>query len=149
MPYALPTDLGIYLSAHDALMLQRYSDRYAWARQACIRPAWLAGPTAMAPLMPRGAARGRGTCTLRGAPVRLRVPCMWPLASSCMRGAKGMVCARVRGPNQRSIHPYARPPRFEELQYADEASYMAGGKVTFTGKPDQLKLYMRKLGAPI
>ena len=39
--------------------------------------------------------------------------------------------------------------RFEELQYADEASYMAGGKVTFTGKPEQLKLYMRKLGAPI
>lgn len=39
--------------------------------------------------------------------------------------------------------------RFEELQYADEASYMQDGKVVFTGKPEDLKAYIRKLGAPV
>lgn len=50
--------------------------------------------------------------------------------------------------------PYARlgpfgPHRFEELQFADAASYMENGRVVFTGTPDEAKAYMRKLGAPV
>ncbi|KAG2442970.1 hypothetical protein HXX76_003044 [Chlamydomonas incerta] len=39
--------------------------------------------------------------------------------------------------------------RFEELQFADAASYMENGRVVFTGTPDEAKAYMRKLGAPV
>ncbi|EFJ47198.1 hypothetical protein VOLCADRAFT_61738 [Volvox carteri f. nagariensis] len=39
--------------------------------------------------------------------------------------------------------------RFEELQFADAASYMEDGRVVFTGTPDEAKLFLRKRGAPV
>ncbi|KXZ56381.1 hypothetical protein GPECTOR_1g338 [Gonium pectorale] len=39
--------------------------------------------------------------------------------------------------------------RFEELQFADAASYMEDGRVVFTGTPEETKAYMRGLGAPV
>jgi energy-coupling factor transport system ATP-binding protein len=39
--------------------------------------------------------------------------------------------------------------RFEELEYADAASYMSDGKVVFTGRPARMKEFLRKLGAPV
>ncbi|GLC35940.1 hypothetical protein PLESTM_000384900 [Pleodorina starrii] len=39
--------------------------------------------------------------------------------------------------------------RFEELQFADAASYMEDGRVVFTGTPDEAKVFLRDLGAPI
>lgn len=39
--------------------------------------------------------------------------------------------------------------RFEELDYADAASYMSEGKVVFTGRPARMKEFLRKLGAPV
>ncbi|WIA33020.1 hypothetical protein OEZ86_006177 [Tetradesmus obliquus] len=37
--------------------------------------------------------------------------------------------------------------RFEELAYADAASYMEDGRVVFTGSPDQMKARLRAMGA--
>ncbi len=37
--------------------------------------------------------------------------------------------------------------RFEELAYADAASYMEDGRIQFTGTPTQLKEHLRGLGA--
>mmetsp|Transcript_37475 Transcript_37475/g.83403 ORF Transcript_37475/g.83403 Transcript_37475/m.83403 type:complete len:191 (+) Transcript_37475:1163-1735(+) len=39
--------------------------------------------------------------------------------------------------------------RFEELQYADTASYMQDGKVVFSGRPQRLREFLQKLGAPV
>lgn len=39
--------------------------------------------------------------------------------------------------------------RFEELEYADAASYMEDGRLAFTGSPHELKEYMRGLGARV
>lgn len=39
--------------------------------------------------------------------------------------------------------------RFEELESADEASYMQDGKVVFTGSPEQMRSFLRSLGAPV
>eukprot|EP00197_Chlamydomonas_leiostraca_P002075 CAMPEP_0202858368 /NCGR_PEP_ID=MMETSP1391-20130828/935_1 /ASSEMBLY_ACC=CAM_ASM_000867 /TAXON_ID=1034604 /ORGANISM="Chlamydomonas leiostraca, Strain SAG 11-49" /LENGTH=280 /DNA_ID=CAMNT_0049537283 /DNA_START=193 /DNA_END=1035 /DNA_ORIENTATION=+ len=39
--------------------------------------------------------------------------------------------------------------RFEELAYADSASYMEDGRVVFSGKPDEIRGYLRKLGATL
>lgn len=39
--------------------------------------------------------------------------------------------------------------RFEELEYADSASYMEDGQLVFTGTPAELKVYLKKLGATV
>ncbi|MEW5309831.1 MAG: hypothetical protein WDW38_001684 [Sanguina aurantia] len=39
--------------------------------------------------------------------------------------------------------------RFEELEYADAASYMDNGRVVYTGDPTQMRAYLKKLGAPV
>jgi hypothetical protein len=39
--------------------------------------------------------------------------------------------------------------RFEELAYADAASYMEDGRVVFTGSPDQMKARLRAMGASV
>jgi hypothetical protein len=39
--------------------------------------------------------------------------------------------------------------RFEELAYADAASYMEDGRVVFTGSPDQMKARLRAMGANV
>ncbi|KAF6254440.1 P-loop containing nucleoside triphosphate hydrolase protein [Scenedesmus sp. NREL 46B-D3] len=39
--------------------------------------------------------------------------------------------------------------RFEELAYADAASYMEDGRVVFTGSPHQMKARLRALGARV
>ncbi len=39
--------------------------------------------------------------------------------------------------------------RFEELEYADSASYMQEGKIVFTGKPERVRTFLRSLGAPV
>jgi energy-coupling factor transport system ATP-binding protein len=39
--------------------------------------------------------------------------------------------------------------RFEELEYADSASYMADGKIAFTGSPGRMRDFLRSLGAPV
>eukprot|EP00775_Hariotina_reticulata_P004769 gene4769-5019_t len=39
--------------------------------------------------------------------------------------------------------------RFEELDYADAASYMENGRVVFTGSPQQMKERLRGMGAPV
>ncbi|PRW61516.1 ABC transporter I family member chloroplastic [Chlorella sorokiniana] len=37
--------------------------------------------------------------------------------------------------------------RLEELEYADSVSYMEGGRIAFSGSPDEMRAYMRRLGA--
>ncbi|KAL4419561.1 hypothetical protein ABPG77_003587 [Micractinium sp. CCAP 211/92] len=37
--------------------------------------------------------------------------------------------------------------RLEELDYADSVSYMDGGRIAFSGSPDEMRAYMRRLGA--
>jgi hypothetical protein len=39
--------------------------------------------------------------------------------------------------------------RFEELEYADAASYMEDGRIVFTGSPDQLRQRLRGMGATL
>ncbi|MEW5303358.1 MAG: hypothetical protein WDW36_006059 [Sanguina aurantia] len=39
--------------------------------------------------------------------------------------------------------------RFEELEYADAASYMDNGRVVYTGDPTQMRAYLKRLGAPV
>eukprot|EP00878_Enallax_costatus_P029133 GHUV01031563.1.p1 GENE.GHUV01031563.1~~GHUV01031563.1.p1 ORF type:complete len:122 (+),score=18.55 GHUV01031563.1:266-631(+) len=39
--------------------------------------------------------------------------------------------------------------RFEELAYADAASYMEDGRVVFTGSPEQMKARLRAMGASV
>jgi ABC-type branched-subunit amino acid transport system ATPase component len=41
------------------------------------------------------------------------------------------------------------PPRFEELEYADAASYMEGGRIVFTGSPEQLRQRLKAMGATL
>jgi hypothetical protein len=49
-------------------------------------------------------------------------------------------------------HPDSPPPhtkRFEELEYADAASYMEAGRIVFTGSPEQLRQRLRGMGATV
>ncbi|GAB4813390.1 hypothetical protein N2152v2_000436 [Parachlorella kessleri] len=39
--------------------------------------------------------------------------------------------------------------RLEELEYADYVSYMDDGQIAFSGTPQQMKAYLRKLGARV
>lgn len=39
--------------------------------------------------------------------------------------------------------------RFEELEYADAASYMENGRVVFTGSPAQMVARLRSMGASV
>lgn len=39
--------------------------------------------------------------------------------------------------------------RFEELEYADAATYMDDGKLVFTGPPARMKEYLSQLGATV
>jgi hypothetical protein len=39
--------------------------------------------------------------------------------------------------------------RFEELEYADAASYMENGEVVFTGSPAQMVARLRSMGAGV
>eukprot|EP00877_Chromochloris_zofingiensis_P014828 jgi/Chrzof1/959/Cz01g34350.t1 len=39
--------------------------------------------------------------------------------------------------------------RFEELRYADSASYMEDGRVVFTGSPDEVRQRLRTMGATV
>jgi len=39
--------------------------------------------------------------------------------------------------------------RFEELEYADMASYMVDGKVVTTCRPERMRAFLRSLGAPV
>lgn len=39
--------------------------------------------------------------------------------------------------------------RFEELEYADAATYMDGGKVVFSGSPAAMKQHLTRLGATV
>lgn len=39
--------------------------------------------------------------------------------------------------------------RFEELQFADEATYVEGGRVVFSGSPDEMRKYLERLGAAV
>jgi hypothetical protein len=39
--------------------------------------------------------------------------------------------------------------RFEELQYADGASYMDAGRVVISGSVDQLRAHLRAAGAVV
>ncbi|KAJ9527275.1 hypothetical protein QJQ45_025576, partial [Haematococcus lacustris] len=39
--------------------------------------------------------------------------------------------------------------RFEELEYADQASYMEEGRVVFTGSPQEMRAFLSSLGAPV
>eukprot|EP00983_Pelagomonas_calceolata_P074444 1152562-Pelagomonas_calceolata.AAC.2 len=39
--------------------------------------------------------------------------------------------------------------RFEELDYADAVSYMQDGRVVFTGKPADMRTFLKRIGAPI
>lgn len=39
--------------------------------------------------------------------------------------------------------------RFEELEYADAASYMENGQVVFTGSPEQMRERLRAMGAAL
>ncbi len=39
--------------------------------------------------------------------------------------------------------------RFEELEYADAASYMQDGRVAFTGSAQEMRRYLKQLGAPV
>lgn len=48
---------------------------------------------------------------------------------------------------ERSCHALAC--RFEELVYADSATYMQDGRVAYSGSPEDVKAFMRKLGAPV
>jgi hypothetical protein len=41
------------------------------------------------------------------------------------------------------------PCRFEELEYADAASYMENGEVVFTGSPAQMVARLRSMGARV
>ena len=39
--------------------------------------------------------------------------------------------------------------RFEELEFADTASYMQDGRVVFTGTPAEMHAYLKRIGAPV
>jgi ABC-type transport system involved in cytochrome bd biosynthesis fused ATPase/permease subunit len=39
--------------------------------------------------------------------------------------------------------------RFEELEYADSASYMKGGRIIYTGSPDEMRAFLRREGATV
>jgi ABC-type glutathione transport system ATPase component len=39
--------------------------------------------------------------------------------------------------------------RFEELEYADSASYMQDGRIVCTGRPERMRSFLRNLGAPV
>ena len=39
--------------------------------------------------------------------------------------------------------------RFEELEFADSASYMSDGKIVSTGRPQQMLKFLKSLGAPV
>ncbi|KAF5837704.1 P-loop containing nucleoside triphosphate hydrolase protein [Dunaliella salina] len=39
--------------------------------------------------------------------------------------------------------------RFEELDYADAVSYMQDGRVAFTGRPADMRTFLKSIGAPI
>ena len=39
--------------------------------------------------------------------------------------------------------------RFEELEYADMASYMVDGKIVSTCRPERMRAFLRTLGAPV
>eukprot|EP00798_Chlamydomonas_sp_ICE-L_P007672 gene7672-830_t len=39
--------------------------------------------------------------------------------------------------------------RFEEMEYADAVSYMQGGKIEFTGSPEEMRAFLRRKGAPV
>lgn len=48
-----------------------------------------------------------------------------------------------------AMHVHALLCRFEELEYADAASYMENGEVVFTGSPAQMVARLRSMGARI
>lgn len=39
--------------------------------------------------------------------------------------------------------------RFEELEYADSATYMEAGRAVFSGPPARVRDYLRQLGATL
>ena len=43
----------------------------------------------------------------------------------------------------------AAPARFEELEFADEGSYMVDGRIVFTGSPPDLRQFLRLRGSPV
>lgn len=47
------------------------------------------------------------------------------------------------------LHTRTTCGRFEELAYADAASYMEDGKVVFTGSPAQMTARLRAMGASV
>jgi Fe-S cluster assembly ATPase SufC len=87
---------------------------------------------------------------------RRDVTAVW-VTHRCVLGA-----GAVRGARPGSSHgtwpttpDHAPPPhthtqtRFEELAYADAASYMEDGRVVFTGSPEQMTARLRAMGASI
>jgi energy-coupling factor transporter ATP-binding protein EcfA2 len=47
------------------------------------------------------------------------------------------------------LHLLFQSHRFEELEYADAASYMEDGKVVFTGSPAQMVARLKSMGASV
>ncbi|KAI3424112.1 hypothetical protein D9Q98_009473 [Chlorella vulgaris] len=82
----------------------------------------------------------------------------------CVRGivdsSRSEAAAAAAAASRRNGSPDALPPsaegvtalwvthRLEELQYADSVSYMDGGRIVFSGSPEKMRRYMRRLGAP-
>ncbi len=63
-----------------------------------------------------------------------------------LRAVRDVTRAGVRG---RGVTAVWVTHRFEELQYADAASYMEGGKIVFTGSPEQLRQRLKSMGATV
>lgn len=45
--------------------------------------------------------------------------------------------------------PVLPPGRFEELAFADAATYMEEGRVVFTGSAEQMRTRLRRMGATV
>lgn len=70
-----------------------------------------------------------------------------PVARASARpGCARATCIALRCAD---LHVRARARRFEELDYADAASYMEDGRVVFTGSPQQMKARLRAMGAAV
>lgn len=63
-----------------------------------------------------------------------------------LKAVRGITRGGARG---RGVTAVWVTHRFEELEYADAASYMEDGRIAFTGSPEQLRQRLRGMGATV
>lgn len=68
---------------------------------------------------------------------------------SIQAGGSSDVTASITARSQEHVTAIWVTHRFEELQYADSASYMSDGRVVFTGTGPEMVQYLKSLGAPV